>query len=679
MDRFSASPFPPPPSGASSGSSLLRELNPPQKEAVTTIQGPVMVLAGAGSGKTRVLTRRLAYLLESGAAAPGEILAVTFTNKAAREMRGRVGELLGMDEAQARRLWIGTFHGMSVRILRQHADALGFRPDFTILDAADQERMVKKVLEEAKSANPFWTPSKLMNQFSRFKDDGLGPDDLGIEQFRRREELDWVSGIFRQYQEAMRQRNLMDFGDLLRFCLLLWRQQPEIMSHWQHKFRHLLVDEYQDTNRSQYEWLKLLAAGHGNLCVVGDDDQSIYSWRGARLDNILRFEEDFPGVRVVRLEQNYRSTGTILSAAGGLIHHNRGRMGKKLWTEGIKGEPLELFVAEDGEDEARFVAGEIRKLCPGGEYDRVAVLVRASRQTRELEAAFNHHGIPYRVVGGLKFMERAEVKDAVAYLSLAVTLNNDLALERIVNVPKRGLGDSALEAMRQAAEGGNLFLGAQRMAASGKGVRGTAPRQALLAFVQMIEEAHKRLTADPPEAAYLVLSYLLHESRYLEFLQTEEKGAERLENLRELGTLLARERDLGEFLDSVALEPDAGGRTQEQGPDEVRSVISTLHAAKGLEFPVVFLVGLEENLLPHKYSVDQGDVEEERRLAYVGMTRAREKLYLVCARRRRMFNTYEANVPSRFLKEIPPELVKTRGGQRMGLRLGVGEHVRRRY
>lgn len=638
-------------------SPLLDHLNTPQREAVAWQDGAVMVLAGAGSGKTRVLTRRLAYLLQERGMAPERILAVTFTNKAAREMRERVAELLNIGDTIGRRLWIGTFHGMGARMLRQHAEALGFNPDFTILDSDEQTRLIKKLAAQMGFEHAYWTPKRLAGSFSRWKDDGKGPDDIGTDEVRYTADLVAVARFFTLYQAALRRLNAMDFGDLLSNCLTLWQKHPEVLDGYRDRFLHVLVDEYQDTNKVQYEWMKGLASGHGNLCVVGDDDQSIYSWRGARLDNILRFEEDFPHAQVIRLEQNYRSTGNILRAASQLISHNAGRMGKRLWTEGETGAQLQHFTAEDGADEARFAASEIALLCKDRQFGKVAILVRTSHQTRALEEALNRRDLPYRVVGGLRFMDRAEIRDAVAYLRLAYLSRDDIAFERVFNVPSRKLGPSALRTIQETANHHHTALleGARQVVADK--LLGPAACQRLGDFIQAID-AGRTLSASVP--ANDVLAQLLTQSGYYDALAKTERGEDKRENLQELHAFLAQTRDLVAFLEQAALDSDPP--RPGQPADDNRVTVSTLHAAKGLEFPIVFLVGLEEGLLPHALALDSNaGLEEERRLLYVGMTRAREKLYLCHARRRMVFNRFEPAMASRFLKEIPSDTVETKG------------------
>ncbi|MBF0126122.1 MAG: UvrD-helicase domain-containing protein [Magnetococcales bacterium] len=648
---------------------FLADLNLPQQQAVTADENAVMVLAGAGSGKTRVLTRRLARLLNQGAADPGEILAVTFTNKAALEMRERVTELLQLDPMTARRLWIGTFHGMGARMLRAHAETLGFDPRFTILDSSDQQRLIKRLSEEKEFVDAYWTPKQLASAISRWKDDGLNPWDLDENVLKFRRDRARVIDFFTAYQDELLRINAMDFGDLLSNCLKLWHRAPEILTGYQQRFRHILVDEYQDANKVQYDWMRLLAQG-GGLCVVGDDDQSIYSWRGARLDNILKFEDDFPNARIIRLEQNYRSTGNILKASGGLIDRNLSRKGKKLWTAGEEGPPLETFIAEDGEDEARFVTQEIIRHCPNLEFHHAAVLVRTSSQTRLFEQAFNDHNIPYRISGGLRFMDRAEIKDAICYLRLAHSFRDDMAFERIINLPSRKLGPKALEQILLAARERNdsLLDGARVVCA--KGSLGPMATGKLTEFITLMDACHDLLTTSPPVK---VLDKLLFDSGYSAMVESDERASDKQENLRELRVFLSQVNDLASFLERAALESDPPGLEGEEDPVN-RVVVSTLHAAKGLEFPLVFLVGLEEGLLPHKKAVEEGGsaaVEEERRLTYVGMTRARDKLFLTHARSRRLFQYLERTIPSRFLKEIPAETLRPRGS-RLAVARGVG-------
>ncbi|MBF0621102.1 MAG: UvrD-helicase domain-containing protein [Magnetococcales bacterium] len=660
--------------------SLIDDLNTPQHEAVTTTDGFLMVLAGAGSGKTRVLTRRLAWLLANEVCRPEEILAVTFTNKAAREMRERVAEMLGMDPTGSMsRFWIGTFHSMGARILRQHADRLGYDSNFVILDTGDQERLVKNLVAESGgfARNNHWTPRRLVQTISRWKDDGVGPDQITEKHVLFPKDRVRLAEIYRGYQEALKRTNSMDFGDLLLNCLMLWRDNEDLLDLYRNRFRYLLVDEYQDTNKVQYQWMKWLATGHRNLCVVGDDDQSIYSWRGARLDNILNFSDDFPDTKVIRLEQNYRSTGNILRAAASVISNNDGRMDKTLWTEGEPGEPLVLYSAQSAEDEAEFVATEINSRASVGDYTPFSILVRTSRQTRLFEEALGIHRIPFQVVGGLRFMERAEVKDALAYLRMTASNRDDLAFERIINQPRRGLGPTTIERLRDlSVQTGLPLLEAARLATAQpehQKMMRPAARNSLIRFITLIDQTRQTLEQSGPRAA---LDYLLVHSGYLESLESSDRGDDQRENLQELAAKLSQYSSLTAFLEEAALVSDMAGSNQtesEQGPITNFVTISTLHAAKGLEFPVVFLVGVEEEMLPHKMAMKDGEhaLEEERRLAYVGMTRAREKLYLTCARQRFLFRERVRPLPSRFIAEIPKEIIENKGiGTRH--RRGVG-------
>lgn len=654
---------------------LLADLNTPQQQAVTASEKAIMILAGAGSGKTRVLTRRMAYLLEQKEINPEEVLAVTFTNKAAQEMRERVTELLNLNETHAYRLWIGTFHGMGARILRAHAALIGFDAHFVILDSSDQMRLIKRLTEQLDFVDSYWTPKRLVNSISRWKDDGLAPMDLDENRLNFSRDRKRIIAFYEAYQDELLRINAMDFGDLLANCLKLWQRVPEILINYQRRFRHILVDEYQDTNKIQYEWMRLLSHDCG-LCVVGDDDQSIYSWRGARLDNMLKFEDDFPGARIIRLEQNYRSTGTILKASGALIDHNLHRKGKTLWTEGEEGPPLEIYIAEDGENEARYVTLEILRLCPQNQFHHVAVLVRTSSQTRLFEQAFNENNIPYRVSGGLRFMDRAEIKDAVCYLRLAYSFRDDMAFERIINNPSRKLGPKALELIGQAAQeqNGSLLDGVRVVIA--KGEMGPAATLKLQAFVTLMDECHNLLETLHPTQ---ILDKLLTESGYNEMVKKDERAVDKEENLNELKTFLSKMNDIPSFLERAALEADPPGSYEEENAVN-RVVISTLHAAKGLEFPTVFLVGLEEGLLPHKMAILEGGnaaVEEERRLTYVGMTRAKEKLYLCHARSRRIFQFLEPAIPSRFLKELPQETLHKQT-TRFTAQRGIGKPRQRR-
>ncbi|HEY9539802.1 MAG TPA: UvrD-helicase domain-containing protein [Kiloniellaceae bacterium] len=652
-DLFAASRPDPGPAGPYP---YLSALNEGQRAAVEALDGPVLVLAGAGTGKTRVLTTRLAHLLVTGKArSPGEILAVTFTNKAAREMKDRVAALLNRPSVEG--WWLGTFHAVAVRILRRHAEAVGLKSNFTILDPDDQVRLVKQLLQAENVDEKKWPARAMLAIIERWKDRGLTPERVSAGEagdFARGRAVD----LYKAYQARLRTLNACDFGDLLLHNLTLFQTQPEVLADYHRRFRYILVDEYQDTNVSQYLWLRLLAQGHKNLCCVGDDDQSIYGWRGAEVGNILRFEDDFPGAKVIRLERNYRSTGRILAAASGLIAHNEGRLGKTLWTEDEEGEKLRLRGLWDGEAEARFVGEEIEALVArdkNHDLKQIAILVRTGAQTREFEERFITLGLPYRVVGGPRFYERMEIRDALAYLRILVQPADDLAFERIMNKPKRGLGDATLQALYKAARAGNipLTLAARRLVDTDE-LR-PAARRSLTALLDDLERWRSLIDTTPhPELAEIVLE----ESGYVEMWQNDKtlEAPGRLENLKEFVNALGEFESLAGFLEHVSLVMEA---LSQEGQDVV--TIMTLHAAKGLEFDTVFLPGWEEGLFPNQRALDETGrrgLEEERRLAYVGLTRARKRVIVSFAANRRMHGSWAAAIPSRFVDELPKEHVE---------------------
>src|SRR5687768_11427172 len=594
----------------------LRGLNAPQREAVLTTEGPVLVLAGAGTGKTAALTARLAHLVYTRLAWPSEILAVTFTNKAAREMKERVGRIVG--DAVEGMPWLGTFHSVAAKMLRRHAELVGLQANFSILDTDDQLRLLKQLIDAAE-----------IEAFANGK---------GAELYAR-------------YQERLRTLNACDFGDLLLHMLTILKTHRDVLEHYQQRFKYILVDEYQDTNQAQYLWLRLLAQERRNLCCVGDDDQSIYSWRGAEVANILRFEKDFPGAKIVRLEQNYRSTPHILAAASGLIAHNGGRLGKTLWTQEAEGEKVQVVGVWDGPEEARRVGEEIESLQrKGGRIDETAILVRAQFQTREFEDRFIAIGLPYRIVGGFRFYERAEIRDALAYLRVIAQPADDLAFERIVNTPKRGLGDKAVARIHALAraQGVPLTIAAAQILDSDE-MTGAA-RRALGNLVGDFARWRARLDELPhPELARLVLD----ESGYTAMLQADRsaESAGRLENLTELTRAMEEYETLGAFLEHVSLvmENDAEREVE-------KVTIMTIHAAKGLEFDTVFLAGWEEGVFPSQRAMDEGgnaSLEEERRLAYVAITRARRKCFILHAANRRIYGQWTSSIPSRFVAELP--------------------------
>jgi DNA helicase-2/ATP-dependent DNA helicase PcrA len=716
------------------GAAYLADLNPEQREAVETLDGPVLVLAGAGTGKTRVLTTRIAHILNLGRARPQEILSVTFTNKAAREMKERVGKMVG--QVVEGMPWMGTFHSIGVKILRRHAELVGLKNNFTILDVDDQIRLIKQILEIEKLDEKRWPARVFAMILDGWKNRGLTP-----EQVPAGEAAGFANGkgkkLYMAYQERLKTLNAADFGDLLLECIRLFREHPDVLRNYQHRFKYILVDEYQDTNVAQYLWLRLLsqtastavipgrhevtgpessalpAPGEGfsledtwgepeeeldsglaaqhdaegivnspsvqrpgmtavepapakpkNICCVGDDDQSIYGWRGAEVDNILRFEHDFPGAKVIRLERNYRSTGHILAAASHLIAHNEGRLGKTLRTEDVDGEKVQVTGGWDSEEEARSIGEEIEQLQRDARergidhpLDEVAILVRASFQMREFEERFIQLGLPYRVIGGPRFYERAEIRDALAYLRVIAQPADDLAFERIVNVPKRGLGDAAVQMLHDYARKARIPLSEAASAISATDEMKPKPRTALRDLMASFERWRAQMATLPhTELAEIVLD----ESGYTEMWQKDRSAdaAGRLENLKELVRSMQDFENLGGFLEHISLVMD---RDSGEAVEAVN--IMTLHSAKGLEFDTVFLPGWEEGLFPHQRSLDESGrngLEEERRLAHVGITRARKRAKIFFATNRRIHGMWTTTVPSRFLDELPESHVEVK-------------------
>jgi DNA helicase-2/ATP-dependent DNA helicase PcrA len=630
----------------------LAALNPEQRAAVLATEGPVLMLAGAGTGKTRALTTRLAHILHSGLAKPWEVLCVTFTNKAAREMKHRVAELLG---AGAEGLpWLGTFHSVAAQILRRHAELVGLKPSFTILDTDDQIRLIRQILQAENIDEKRWTPRHLAGLIDGWKNRGWTPDKLS-------EDDGWAFAegkgkkLYAMYQERLRVLNAADFGDLLLHNVDIFHNHADVLAEYHRRFRYMMVDEYQDTNVAQYLWLRLLAQKNHNLCVVGDDDQSIYGWRGAEVDNILRFETDFPGAKVIRLERNYRSTGHILGAASGLIAANRARLGKTLWTEAEGGEKVAVRGVWDGEAEARAIAEEIENwISKGGRYCDAAILVRAAWQMRAFEDRFIMTGLPYRVIGGPRFFERQEIRDAHAYLRLVRSPEDDLAFERIVNTPKRGVGETSVQKLQKVARAENISLfAATRLMLQTDEFKGPA-RTGLSRFVRDIDRWG--MQAEHTKHAELA-ELVLDESGYTAMWREDKspQSQTRLDNLKELVQSMAEYDTLEAYLEHVALLTDSD--RQDDG-DEVS--LMTLHSAKGLEFPLVILPGWEESVFPSQRSLDEGGnaaLEEERRLAYVGITRAREKAMIFFAANRQIYGRWQSVLPSRFIDELPPEHV----------------------
>ncbi len=641
----------------------LDDLNPAQRAAVLALDGPVLMLAGAGTGKTKALTSRIVHLLNTGRARPNEILAVTFTNKAAREMKLRVGKLMGQGgEGQAFEgmPWMGTFHSISVKILRRHAELCGLKSNFTILDTDDQLRLLKQLITAAQIDEKRWPARMLANIIDSWKNRAWTPSKVPSAEapaYNNR-----GTELYEQYQTRLRELNACDFGDLLLHTVTLFQAHPDILEQYQRWLKYILVDEYQDTNVAQYLWLRLLAQGHRNICCVGDDDQSIYGWRGAEVGNILRFEKDFPGAEVVRLEQNYRSTPHILAAASAVIAGNKGRLGKTLWTDREEGEKLRLIGHWDGEEEARWIGDELESLQRGNRMmeshslDDMAILVRASHQMRAFEDRFLTIGLPYRVIGGPRFYERLEIRDAMAYFRLAVSPDDDLAFERVVNTPKRGLGDKAQQDIQRTAraDGTTLLEGARSLLAAG-GIGGKGAGQ-LRGFVDGVDRWHA-VTLVSGHNHIGLAEQILDESGYTTMWQNDKtpEAPGRLENLKELVKALEQFENLQGFLEHVALIMD---NETEEAAEKVS--IMTLHAAKGLEFPIVFLPGWEDGLFPSQRSMDESGqigVEEERRLAYVGITRAERLCTISFAANRRVYGQWQSALPSRFIDELPEDHV----------------------
>ncbi len=635
----------------------LAKLNEEQRLAVETVDGPLLVLAGAGTGKTRVLTTRFAHILLTRRAFPNQVLAVTFTNKAAREMRERVSSLLGQP---AEGLWLGTFHALCARMLRRHAEHFGLTSSFSILDTDDQLRLLKQVMEALRIDAKRWAPPAVMGLLQRWKDRGQTP-----ERVPAGEEGDFAGGrlreVYAQYQLRLRALNAADFGDLLLHVTEILRAQPDVLAQYHRSFRYILVDEYQDTNVVQYLWLRLLAQQSKNICCVGDDDQSIYSWRGAEVENILRFEHDFPGARIVRLEQNYRSTAPILGAAAGLIANNAGRLGKTLRSglADAAGEKVSVVSLWDSDEEARMVGERVERLQREGcKLADMAILVRAGFQTRAFEERMITLAIPYRVVGGLRFYERAEIRDAIAYMRVLRQPSDDLAYERIVNVPRRGVGEVALRAMHTAARAQQvgLSVAAAQLAASGA-LRGRV-REGVRELAAGFERWRRMLETD---GHVVTVATMLDESGYTEMWR-QDKSIEapgRLENLKELVRAMADFENLSGFLDHVSLVME-----NEEQTEADRISLMTLHAAKGLEFDSVFLPGWEEGMFPSQRTMDESGtkgLEEERRLAYVGLTRARKRAVVSYAANRRIYANWQSSIPSRFVDELPDAHVERAG------------------
>jgi DNA helicase II / ATP-dependent DNA helicase PcrA len=633
---------------------LLEGLNEPQRAAVQHGEGPLLILAGAGSGKTAVLTRRIAYLVHTRAARPGEILAITFTNKAAQEMRERVELLVGR---QSRAMWVLTFHSACVRMLRAEGERLGYTRGFTIYDEADSVRLIKQCMDELDVDPKRFAPRAIKRQISDAKNLLIDAEGYRIKVGSFFEQT--AADVYELYEQRAHSMNAMDFDDLLFRCVNLFELFPEVLERYRQQFRWLLVDEYQDTNHAQYRWLQLLAGNHRNLCVVGDEDQSIYGFRGADIRNILEFEDDFLDAEVIRLEQNYRSTQTILSAANAVVSNNRARKSKTLWTDLGQGDPIHVRELEDEHAEARFVVNEIERIVDeGGSRDEVAIFYRANAQSRVLEDMLTRYKLPYQVIGGTKFYERAEIKDAMAYLTLLINPYDVVAFQRIVNSPRRGIGDTSQA--RIVGYANTLGEPVWEVAAAPDAIPGlgAAAVKSVQRFMSIMERLRERI--DGGASVGDLLQETLSESGYLEALEAERtiEAQGRIENLEEL-VGVAREYDsaaeepsLEEFLQQISLFSDQDALRDDEGT----VTLMTLHNAKGLEFPVVFIIGCEEGVFPHSRAVESGDLEEERRLCYVGITRAKRELFISYARMRALYGQRDWNLPSRFIDEIPAEL-----------------------
>ena len=638
-------------------SHILNDLNDAQRQAVAAPASNMLVLAGAGSGKTRVLVHRIAWLVQAEGVSPNSILAVTFTNKAAREMRERIDQLMKISTGS---MWVGTFHGIAHRLLKAHWKDAGLPQNFQILDSDDQLRMIKRIHKELELDESRWPPRQSQWFINNQKDEGRRADHiqvLGHDPLQKTQ-----IAVYQRYEQACQRQGVVDFAELLLRAHELWLKKPEVLKHYQQRFRHILVDEFQDTNTVQYAWLRVLAGQQTPIMAVGDDDQSIYGWRGAKIENIRQFSKDFSNVVTVRLEQNYRSTSNILNAANAVIANNSDRLGKELWTDGEEGEPLSLYTAFNEQDEARFVVDQIEDwVRDGNRRSEAAILYRSNAQSRVLEEALIRSGMPYRIYGGQRFYDRLEIKNALAYARLINNRDDDTAIERVINTPTRGIGNKTIDTIRDFAREHQLSMWVAIGQVLEQKLLTARASNALLVFVNLIN----RLDAESDDMSLDdVLDQTINSSGLIDLYKKEkgEKGQARIENLQEL-VIAARQftadddslSPLQQFLDSAAL--DAGEQQADEHQDSVQ--LMTLHSAKGLEFPLVFLVGMEENLFPHKMSLEEsGRLEEERRLCYVGITRAMQKLYICYAESRRMYGNENYNSPSRFIREIPEEHIE---------------------
>ncbi len=631
---------------------IFADLNPIQKEAVETTNGPLLILAGAGTGKTKVITTRIVNILERNLATKSEILAVTFTNKAAKEMKDRIEKMLNYSIDG---FWIGTFHSIGLRILRRHYNEVGLNPNFSILDMEDCEKIIKQILIEKNIDTKKYSPSSVSNMISKLKDKNIFPDSLPSEENKTIGSVK-LSDIYLSYASRLRELNSVDFADLLLLCVDLFRQFPDILQQWQSRFKYIMVDEYQDTNTLQYLFIRVLAIACNNICCVGDDDQSIYSWRGAEIANILRFDKDFPGAKVLRLEQNYRSTTPILKVASSVIAKNPGRWKKQLWTDKVDEETVKLYEAFNSKQEADFVATTINELLKkGARYEHSAVLFRATFQSREIEERFLYHAIPYKFVGGSRFYDRMEIKDVVAYLRLLYQSYDDMAFLRIINIPKRGIGESSIDKIREYAKNNSLSLYNAASNIISKKILSAKVENELNIFVEGFESWKNALLNSTLAD---IAKKIVNESGYMFMWENEksEDAKSRIDNIKELFVALGNFNSLEDFLEHVSLVSD-----KEEEKKDNKVTLITLHGAKGLEFNTVFLVGWEEGLLPNQRSIEEsGDLglEEERRLAYVGITRAKQRLYISYSKNRQMYGSWQPCVGSRFINELDMNFIE---------------------
>lgn len=618
----------------------MDELNQQQLEAAQCTEGPVLILAGAGTGKTKVLTNRVAHIINTGLAFPNQVLAVTFTNKAAKEMQERISSLTHSDG-----IWIGTFHSLSTRIIRQNTESLGLQSEFTILNVEDQTKLLKQVIKELKLDEKIFIPKSSLYYISRWKDLGLFPEDISSSDVKSYYEIK-NKLIYAEYQKKLILLNALDFGDLLLYCLKLFKEKPDILFHYQNKFRYVLIDEYQDTNSSQYLWLRYLTQLHRNICAVGDEDQSIYGWRGAEIRNIMKFTHDFPGAKIIRLEQNYRSSSHILSVANHLIANNKTRIGKNLWTNNLESQKVKIIKHTNAYREAEHIAHTIKFDLDRHDKKNIAILVRAGFQTRLLEDSLIQNKIAYQIIGGFKFYDRSEIKDAIAYLRLAYNLDDSLAFERVINVPKRGIGASTLQQIRDFALLNNCsyFIAAKLMLSQFL-FRGKSSNT-IRVFISLVEQWKSIVNAhSPSELAKIIFD----ESGFLESFKHENslESESRIDNLNELLRNLSEYTCIKDFLEHVSLISDTDNYNS---TNTVK--IMTIHAAKGLEFPILFLPGWEDGVFPSKKSIEENNLEEERRLAYVAITRAKQKLFISYSLSRQIYGEWQYSAPSIFVEEI---------------------------